>query len=109
MKIENWIDEALKTEINFELSKGFKNSVLTAIKKKELRSEQKVYLLIVLGVILMVLAGYVCIALFFPDLIQKMSQEKVNKLIPTAVIAVVLIALVQYLDKKLIKERGMVN
>ncbi|MEM6735968.1 MAG: hypothetical protein AAGC64_08310 [Bacteroidota bacterium] len=109
MKIENWIDEALKTEIDFELSKGFEKNVFSTIKRKELRSQQKIYLFLALGVILIVLAGYVCIMLFFPDLIQKMSEEKVNRLVPIAVIAGVLIVLIQYLDKKLIKERLVVN
>lgn len=98
--IEELIEEALSIE-TFTLGADFKDRVCKVIRKKERSAQRKLYLLISLGVLVLFAAGIGLIQ-YFGDL---QSLSKFDQIIPFAVMIGGLVALIQYLDKRLVKDR----
>ncbi len=105
--IEQLIDQALKTEPSFQLRKDFKDRVIHAIKKQEKVSQRKLFLWMALGTLVIVGFGYSTIAYFLPSVLENLKNidEGVSGLIPLAVLIGLLVTLVQYLDKRLVKSK----
>ena len=104
--IEDKIEEALRKEPSFRLSENFGYNVLQAIKAKEKRSQRTIYFWMIIGILFMCTSGAVIVTIFFPNLLSSFSAEnQVNNLIPLAVVVGVLVVFIQYLDKKLVKDR----
>lgn len=106
-RIEQLIDEALKTEPSFQLRKDFKDRVLEVIRRKEKISQRKLYFWMALGTLIIFGFGYATIAYFLPSMFESISgiNSVVPNLIPIAVLLGVILTLIQYLDKKLVKNK----
>jgi len=108
-RIDKMIDKALRSEPSFELSQNFKQHVVEVIRRKEKSRQRRLYFWIALGVITICGFGYGVISYFMPSFFNEleMSQgfEKLNRFIPLAILTGVIISIIQYLDKKLIKDR----
>ena len=104
--LENEIETALKKEPAFKLSKDFSYNVVKALRAKEKRAQRRIYFWMLFGIVFMCGSGALLVVGFFPDLLSTFSPEnQVNSLIPMAVVVGVLVVLIQYLDKRLIKDR----
>lgn len=108
--IDRIIDEALKMEPGFHLRKDFKDRVVNAIRKQEKSSQRKLYFWMALGTLTIFGFGYATIAYFLPSMFENFGSvnDSVSNLIPLAVVAGVLITLIQYLDKRLVKNKIMI-
>lgn len=106
-KIETLIDEVLKTEPEFQLRKDFKDRVLQVIRKQEKATQRKLFFWMALGTLVILGFGYATIAYFLPGTFESFNgfDDGVSKSIPLAVLLGVLIAAVQYLDKRLVKNK----
>ncbi|WP_462250282.1 hypothetical protein [Ekhidna sp.] len=105
--IEKIIDEALKMEPAFELRKDFKDKVLSAIKRSEKVSQRKLYFWMLAGTMTIFGFGYATISYFLPNLLGSFNSMNgtIPNLTPIAVLVGVLIAVIQYLDKRLVKNK----
>ena len=105
--IDHIIDEALKSEISFELRKDFKDRVFQSIRKKERAGQRRLYLWMTLGTLVILGFGYAIISYFMPSIFENFgtASSESGKLISLAVSAGVIILLIQYLDKQLVQER----
>ncbi len=108
--IEKMIDEALKTEPIFQLRKDFKDRVVHAIRKQERSSQRKLYFWMALGTLVIFGFGYATIAYFLPSMFENFGtvNDSISNIVPLAVMAGILIALIQYLDKRLVKNKIMI-
>ncbi|WP_424961261.1 hypothetical protein [Ekhidna sp.] len=106
-QIEDLIDEALKTEPSFQLRKDFKDRVLQVIKRKEKASQRRLYLWMALGTLVIFGFGYATIAYFMPTVLESFGgvTNTLEQIIPLGILAGVIIFAIQYLDKKLVKDR----
>ena len=106
-KIEELIDEALRTEPTIQLRKDFKDRVIRAIRKQEKVNQRKLYFWMALGTLVIIGFGYATIAYFMPTVLESLqfTNNGTSSLIPLAVLIGVLIVLVQYLDNRLIKNK----
>lgn len=95
------IEEALSTEPAFKLGSDFKDRVVKLIRRKERKAQQKLYVLIALGTLLIFGAGF-AVVMLFADL-EMLSS--LGQLTPLAAVIGGLVVLIQYLDKKLVKDR----
>ena len=110
-KIEQLIDEVLRSEPEFQLRNDFKDRVLQVIKKKEKASQRKLYIWMALGTLIIFGFGYGTISYFLPDTIESFKglNDGVSGLVPLAVLIGLLITIVQYLDKRLVKNKLIMN
>ncbi len=110
-KIEELIDEVLKIEPDFQLRKDFKDRVVSAINRQEKASQRKLYLWMALGTLVIFGFGYGTIAYFLPGTFESLNglNDGVSGIIPLAVVIGILITLVQYLDKRLVKNKILMN
>ena len=99
--IDQIIEDALKIEPKFKLGLDFKDRVTKMIWKKERRTQRKLYLLISVGVVFMFGAGIVLIQ-YFGNL---ESFSKFNQVVPLAITLGVLVVVIQYLDKRFVKDK----
>ena len=106
-RIEKWIDEALKSEPSFKIRSDFSDRIVKAIRKQEQRSARKLYFLMAIGMLGMFGIGYATLSYFLPSALSSFSR--VGSVVPYAIILGILIAVIQYLDKKLVKDRLMLN
>lgn len=104
-KIDKWIDEALKTEPSFQLRGDFRDRVVKTIRRKEKGSQRRFFFMMALGIVVMGAFGYAIMAYYFPNLKTTDGFSEVNRIIPFGVLLGVIIAGIQYLDKKLVKDR----
>lgn len=102
-KLEKLIDEALKAELPFQLRGDFRDRIISIIQKKERRSQQRFYLLMALGMLTMSAVGIAIIFFYFPTIFS--GSGTMTKILPLAVLIGVLLVVVQYLDKKLVKDK----
>lgn len=100
-KIEELIDQALRNEPSFKLRGDFRDRVLKAIRRKEKMSQRKLYVLMALGIVVMFGFGLAILA-YFQNL-EALSTFK--NIVPMAVMIGGVVALVQYLDNKLVKKK----
>ncbi|MEQ9404021.1 MAG: hypothetical protein RIM99_10570 [Cyclobacteriaceae bacterium] len=99
--IEELIEEGLKSEPVFQLKADFRDRVVRMIKKKEQKAQRRFYLLITAGVVLLLGAGAGILQYFG----GAGSLSGYDQFIPYAVMFGGLVVLVQYLDKKLVKDK----
>lgn len=106
-RIEKLIDEALKAEPAFQLRKDFKDRVVLAIKKKEKASQRRLYFWMVLGTLVIFGFGYCTIAYFIPSALESLGtvSSGTSQLVPIAVLIGLLIMVIQFLDKRLVKDK----
>ncbi|WP_420318610.1 hypothetical protein [Ekhidna sp.] len=105
-KIEELIEEALRTEPSFQLKSDFKDRVIKAIRRREKRSQRRLYLWMALGTLVIFGFGYATIAYFMPSVLNTFQTLKGgNQIVPLAVLIGVTVVLIQYLDKRLIKDK----
>lgn len=105
-RMEDIIEEALKSEPKFELRKDFKDQVVQAIRKKELKSQRRLYIWMAFGTLIIFGFGYATISFFLPSLISSFSGNEISQqLIPSAILVGIAVIIVQYLDKRLVKEK----
>ncbi|WP_421765172.1 hypothetical protein [Ekhidna sp.] len=106
-RIEKLIDEVLKSEPSFELSKDFKDQVIVAIRKKERAVQRRLYSWMLMGTLVIFGFGYATISYFLPSVLESLGSANSlsDKLIPGAVLVCVAVLVIQYLDKRLVKER----
>lgn len=106
-RIEKLIDEALKIEPAFQLRKDFKDKVVLAIRKREKANQRRLYLWMVFGTLIIFGFGYGTIAYFIPEALQSFGNmtSGTSQLIPIAVLVGLLVLVIQYLDKRLIKDK----
>ena len=100
-KLDELIDEALRTEPTFKLKPDFKDKLVQLIRRKERMEQRRVYFFIMLGTLAIVGAGVGAI-FFFADL-EVFSG--LGQLAPMAVLVGAIVVLIQYLDKKLVKDK----
>ncbi len=100
--IDQIIEDALKIEPKFNLGADFKDRVTKMIRKKERKIQRKLYLLISIGVIMIFGAG-IALVQYFGN-IEALYQF--DQLVPLAVIVGGLVAIIQYLDKRLVKDKS---
>ena len=106
--IDHIVEEALRTEPPFRLNSDFKHKTLKAIRKMEARSQKRLFVLIGVGSILMVLMGVGTIAYFLPELLDfgaLRSTQGIDSLVPIAILIGIMLVVIQFLDKRLIKDR----
>ncbi|WP_436515979.1 hypothetical protein [Ekhidna sp. To15] len=110
-KIEQLIDEVLKTEPDFQLRKDFKDRVVHVIKRQEKASQRKLYFWMALGTLIIFGFGYATIAYFLPGTFESFKglNDGVSGIIPLAVLIGLLTIVVQYLDKRLVKNKLLMN
>lgn len=106
-RIEDLIDEALKTEPTFQLRKDFKDRVVHAIRKREKASQRRLYLWMALGTLVIFGFGYATIAYFMPSVLDSFggASNTLEQVVPLGILAGVIVLVIQYLDKKLVKDR----
>ncbi len=106
-RIEKLIDEALKAEPAFQLRKDFKDRVVQAIRKKEKASQRRLYIWMALGTLVIFGFGYGTIAIFLPSVLESFGSmsKGTTQLVPVAVLIGLLVLVIQYLDKRLIKDK----
>lgn len=95
------VEDGLKIEPDFKLGLDFKDRVSKLIRKRERISQRKFYMLIAFGVIAMFGAG-LGVVLYFAEL---SAFAELGKIVPLAVLIGSLVAGIQYLDKKLVKDK----
>ncbi len=106
--IDQIVEEALRAEPIVQLSSDFKYKTLKAIRKVESRAQKRLYFLIGFGSFLMVLMGLTTIAVFIPELLDVSkftSGQGVDSLVPIAILIGIMLVIIQFLDKRLIKDR----
>lgn len=107
--IDHIIEEALKAEPSFKLNSDFRNRTFKAIRKLESRAQRRLFVLIAFGSLLMVLVGVSTVAYFLPGLLDfsaiSSSTQGIDSLVPIAILIGILLVVIQFLDKKLIKDR----
>ncbi len=99
--IDQIVEEALRQEPEFKLGLDFKDRVVKAIRRNEIKSQRRFYVLITVGVVLMLGLGLGLMAYF--GSLQAFAGK--SQLVPIAVIAGGVVVLIQYLDKKLVKDK----
>lgn len=102
-KIDKWIDEALKTEPSFKLRGDFRDRVVATIRKKEQQNQKSFYFWMILGILSICVFGYGVVTYFTPTLFEGLGD--MSQIMPIAIVVGVVMALIQFLDKKLIKDR----
>ena len=100
-RIEELIDQTLKTEPSFTIKNDFRDRVLKTIRRKEKISQRKLYVLMALGVVVMFGFGFAILA-YFQNL-EALNSFK--NIVPIAVMIGGIVAIVQYLDNKLVKKK----
>ncbi len=95
------VEDGLRMEPDFKLGLDFKDRVSKLIRSRERISQRKFYLLIVLGMVGIVGAG-LGVVLYFADL---QAFASLGQIVPLAVLVGALVAGIQYLDKKLVKDK----
>ena len=100
-KMEELIDQALRSEPVFKISSGFSERVLKSIRKTERKSQRRLYVLIALGVLCMFSFGAALLSYF--QLLQTLSPFK--NIVPIAVMIGGVVAMIQFLDNKLVKKK----
>ncbi|MBC6426947.1 MAG: hypothetical protein GDA51_10895 [Ekhidna sp.] len=112
-EVEELIEKCLRTAPPYELNHGFSARVLKTIRRKERRNQQKLFIFVTIGFLCMLLTGFGLISLSYPTLLSGEGVSDLfiqfNKIVPFAIILGLLIAGVQYLDKKLVKEKYLFN
>lgn len=104
-KIENIIEESLKSEPSFKLSTNFADRVLKSIRRKERKSQRKLYVLMTLGIVVLMGLGFAILSYF-----QTLDALKgLESIVPLAVMIGGAIAVIQYLDNKLVKKKLFVQ
>ena len=111
VNIDHLIDEALKTEPYFNLRKDFKDRVVKAIRRQERISQRKLYSWMVLGTVVIVGLGYATISYFLPNTFEVLGKanQGISGLTPLAILIGVLVIFIQYLDKRLVKNKLLTN
>lgn len=100
-KIEELIDQTLQTEPSFTIKSDFRDRVLKTIRRKEKLSQRKLYVLMALGIVVMFGFGLAILA-YFQNL-EALSTFK--NIVPIAVMIGGVVAIIQYLDNKLVKKK----
>ncbi len=95
------VEDGLKMETNFKLGLDFKDKVVKLIRRRERISQRKFYFLIALGMVAIVGSG-LAVVLYFTDI---QSFESFKQIVPLAVLIGSMVAGIQYLDKKLVKDK----
>lgn len=112
-KLEHIIEQALRSEPDFKLNQDFKNRTFKAIRRNESKYQKRMYFLIAIGSLIMGFIGYGTISYFMPEVLKSFSvnnsYENVNTLIPISVLVGVMLVVIQFLDKKLIKDQYFSN
>ncbi|MEO9485577.1 MAG: hypothetical protein ABJG47_19105 [Ekhidna sp.] len=108
--IEKIIDEALKSEPAFMLRKDFKDRVVQIIKKQEKASQKRLYFWMAIGILTIFGFGFATIAYFLPTIFEQFGKmnQSVSGLVPLAVLIGVLVTLVQFLDKRFVKNKLLI-
>ena len=107
-RIEELIEETLRTEPEFKLRNDFSDRMIRLIKKKEKTHQRKIYFWMLLGILMIIGFGYGTFSYFMPTALESLQALKANgkeQIVMLAVIAGFLVIIVQYLDQKLVKER----
>lgn len=100
-KIEELLDQALKSEPAFKLSNGFNERVLKAIRAKERKSQRRLYMFMALGIVCIIAFGVGFLAYF--QSLEALGNFK--NIVPIAVLVGGVVAIIQYLDNKLVKKK----
>jgi len=100
-KIDQIVEEAIRIEPMMEIEASFKDEVINRIRKNKRKEIIKVYALIFLVIIFLVGIG-MGMLLFFK---VQIAVKEIGPIIPIAVLLGAMIVLIQYLDKKLLKDR----
>ncbi len=95
------VEDGLRMETDFKLGLDFKDKVVKLIRKRERISQRKFYLMIALGMITIVGSG-LGVVLYFADF---QAFASLGQIVPLAVLVGSLVAGIQYLDKKLVKDK----
>lgn len=105
-RIEQLIDEALKKEPTFQLRKDFKDRVIQSIRKKEKANQRKLYLWMAMGTLIIIGLGYGIISYFLPTMLESFKGfNGSNQIIPLGVLVGIITIVIQYLDKRLVKDK----
>ena len=104
--IDQIIDEVLKIEPDFKLRKDFSDGVIKRLRKIEAASQRKLYFLIALGTLFIFGSGIALLAFFLPESwVESFRLQGVDQIVPMAVVIGLVVGLIQYLDKVLVKDR----
>lgn len=106
-KLEKLIDQALKEEPTFKLRNDFKDRVVKIIKRKERIAQRHMYVWIALGSLVILGFGYGILLYFLPHVLEHLTtaHSGVGSIIPFGIVGGILISIVQFLDKKLVKDK----
>ncbi|MEQ8906458.1 hypothetical protein [Ekhidna sp.] len=109
-RIEQLIDEALRIEPSFQLRKDFKDRVVQAIRKKEKASQRKLYMWMALGTLIIMGFGYGVISYFLPSMLESFKGFRgSSQIVPLAVLIGIITIVIQYLDKRLVKDKMLTS
>lgn len=104
--IEKIIDSALREKPEFQLRQDFSDLVIKRLRKLEAASQRKLYFWIALGTLVIFGSGAALIAIFVPATwLQSLKMEGFDQIIPLAVAIGVVVGVIQYLDKRLVKDK----
>ena len=108
-RLEELLDEALHMEPQFQLRGDFKDRVLKAIQKKEKSQQRKLYFWMALGTLVMLGFGFGIMAYFLPATLDSIggSTGIGDQVVPVAILIGIAVGVIQYLDKKLVKDKFM--
>ena len=105
-QVENIIEKALREEPSFQLRKGFADRMVLLVRKKERASQRKIYFWIALGSMFIVGAGVGILIYYFPTFYQLVSSgQGFTGMIPIAVLIGILIVVIEFIDKKLVRDK----
>jgi len=102
-KYDKLIDEALKTEPKFKLRGDFRDRLVHEIRASEQRNQKSFYFWMILGILSIYGFGYGVVVYFTPTLFEGLGEMK--QIMPISIAIGIVIAGIQYLDKKLVKDK----
>lgn len=99
--INSLIEEVLREKPSYDLSKDYKDRILRQIKKKEQLSQLKLNFLFIGIAVISICTG---LGMIFAFKINTLFNG-LEQVVPMAVLIGLIAILIQYLDKKLVKDK----
>lgn len=104
--IDQIVDDILQSEPDFQLRRDFSDRVIQRLRKMEVANQRKFFFWISLGTLAIFGFGVAVFAFFVPaEWIASLRMNGMDQVIPLAVVIGVVVGIIQYLDKKLVKDK----
>lgn len=102
-RISVLIEEALRKAPDFELEEGFEDRVIKRIHKKETRKQWGIYIFMAFATLTMLGYGYASIVPYLD--FNASIFNNVSQFVPIAALLGCVIVVIQWMDRKLVKDR----